>query len=206
MHVLVMAKAPVPGRVKTRLCPPCTPEQAAGLAAAALRDTVTAALASRADRVVVALDGAPPAWLPSRVEVVAQRGRGLADRLANAWDDVGGPGVQIGMDTPHVTPALLDHARGLLDGVGAVLGPAEDGGWWAIGLHRPDARVFEGIEMSRAWTGARQRRRLLSLGLDVCLLPTLRDVDTIADAAAVASLAPDSEFAAALARWQLEAA
>src|SRR5215208_6714786 len=75
--LLVIAKAPVPGRVKTRLSPPCTPEQAATLAAAALRDTLEAAAASRrARRLVLALDGSAPSWLPPGIEVIPQRGPG----------------------------------------------------------------------------------------------------------------------------------
>ena len=106
--LIVIAKAPVPGRVKTRLSPPCTPDQAAALARAALQDTLDAAACAAAGRRVVALDGAPGDWLPSGFEVIAQRGDGLGERLACAFEDVGGPAFLIGMDTPQVTPALLD--------------------------------------------------------------------------------------------------
>src|SRR5437879_3056069 len=108
-RILVLAKAPVPGRVKTRLCPPCTPHEAAALADAALADTLAAALASRrAGRVVLALDGPSGWWSDTGADVIAQRGDGLDERLALALADVGGPVLVIGMDTPHVTPALLD--------------------------------------------------------------------------------------------------
>src|ERR1700712_3664912 len=105
--LLVIAKAPVPGRVKPRLTPPCTPDQAALLARAALEDTLAAALgAQRATRRVLALDGTPGEWLPDGFEVIAQRGDGLADRLAPPFADVGEPGFLVGMDTPQLTPAL----------------------------------------------------------------------------------------------------
>jgi len=201
MHVLVMAKAPVPGRVKTRLCPPCSPRQAARLAAAALTDTLTAALACRAaERVVLALDGDLTAW-PAGVTVIAQRGATFAERLANAWADAGGPGIQIGMDTPQVTPALLDRAAAdlLAPGTDAVFGRALDGGWWAIGMRRPTPAVFEGVPMSRSDTGRRQRGRLRSLGWHVTELAPLQDVDTFADARAVAAAAPGTAFARYLA-------
>jgi rSAM/selenodomain-associated transferase 1 len=200
MRIIVMAKAPVAGRVKTRLCPPCTPAQAAALAAASLADTLDAASASAADRVVLALDGEAGPWLPPGVHVVSQRGDDLAERLANAWSDVGGPAVQIGMDTPQVTPALLDSASAALlgAGTGAVLGLAVDGGWWAIGLRAPDPAVFDGIRMSRSDTGSQQARRLVELGLRVRTLPVLRDVDTFDDALAVARDAPQCRFAAVL--------
>ena len=199
MQIIVMAKAPVAGRVKTRLCPPCTPEEAARLAEAALIDTLAAALASSSDRVVLALEGAPGPWLPAGVEVVAQRGEGFHDRLAAAWMDIGGPAVQIGMDTPQVTPALLDQAALLLlePGTDAVLGPAADGGWWALGLRRARPAVFRGVPMSRPDTGARQADRLAALDLRTRTLPCLRDVDTIEDAVEVAAGAPDTRFAAA---------
>ena len=200
MPIIVMAKAPLPGRVKTRLCPPCTAEEAALVAEAALVDTLAAALASSTDRVVLALDGRPGPWLPAGVDVVRQRGSGLGERLAAAWSEIGGPALQIGMDTPQVTPALLDLAGAALDepDTDAVLGPAEDGGWWAIGLRRADPGVFRGVLMSQPDTGARQMARLRELGLRTATLPRLRDVDTIADAHEVADLAPDTRFSAAV--------
>ncbi len=200
MRLIVIAKAPVPGRVKTRLCPPCTPADAAALAEAALADTLDAVLASGADDRVVALDGGPWPGLPSGVRVIRQRGGTLDARLAGAFDDAGGPALLIGMDTPQVTPETLDAAMAAMDGVDAVLGDAHDGGWWAIGLHRADPRVFLDIEMSAPDTGRRQRERLRDLGLRVGGLPRLRDVDTIDDAVAVAADAPGGRFAAALSR------
>jgi glycosyltransferase A (GT-A) superfamily protein (DUF2064 family) len=104
------------------------------------------------------------------------------------------------MDTPQLTPALLDLAIGLLQapGVDGVLGPAEDGGWWIIGLCRADPRAFLGVPMSSRHTAAAQRARLAQLGLRTVELPTLRDVDRFEDALAVAELAPSTHFARAL--------
>lgn len=199
--LIVIAKAPVPGRVKTRLCPPCTPEQAAALAEAALADTLQAVAATPVARRVCVLEGEPGPWLPAGFDVVAQRGDGLDERLAAAFEDVGGPALLVGMDTPQLTPALL--ADGLdalaLPGTDAVLGLAPDGGYWAIGLRRPDRALLEGVPMSTADTGAAQRRRLLDAGLRVAMLPELRDVDTIDDARIVAGAAPPGgRFATAL--------
>lgn len=192
----VIAKEPVAGKVKTRLCPPCTPAQAALIAEAALADTIEAALASRTERVVVVLDGAPGRWLPDGVEVVAQRGAGLDERLAHATADVGGPLVIIGMDTPQVTAVILDDAaERLLDaGTDAVFGPAEDGGYWAIGLRAPEESVFRGVPMSTAETGRAQLAALERRGLRVQHLGTLRDVDTFDDAVAVARLTDGTRF------------
>ncbi len=199
--LIVLAKAPRAGRSKTRLCPPCTPREAAALAQAALLDTLDAVLATPAARRVLVLDGRPGAWLPPGFEVLAQRGDGLDERLACAFADVGAPALLVGMDTPQVTPD--DLAQGLTrladPGTDAVLGPAPDGGYWAIGLRTADPRAFVGVPMSTAHTGRAQLARLRGLGLRVALLPALRDVDRIADARAVAALAPSGRFARALA-------
>jgi uncharacterized protein len=208
--LVVLAKAPVPGRVKTRCCPPCTPEQAAALAEAALADTLAVVAATPARRRVLVLDGEPGPWLPAGVDVWAQRGGGLDERLAAAFDDVGGPALLIGMDTPQVTVGLLSAAAGLLGDAGAdldaVLGPAADGGFWAIGLRRPDPGVFLGVPMSRPDTGRRQRARLLARRHRVRLLPTLVDVDDMVTAHIVAGLVPSSRFAAACRRITATAA
>jgi rSAM/selenodomain-associated transferase 1 len=210
--VIVLAKAPVAGRVKTRCCPPCTAAGAAELAAVALTDTLCSVALSSAARCVLVLEGSladgVPVVLPDGVEVLPQRGDGLDERLAAAFADAGGPALLVGMDTPQLTPAVVDHAgRMLLDGaVEAVLGPAADGGYWAIGLRRADPMVFLGVPMSRPDTGWHQRRRLRHLGLGTGMLPTLRDVDTWDDALAVASSVPRSRFAAAVDDVRLELA
>ena len=155
-QVVVIAKAPVPGRVKTRLTPPYTPHEAARLAEAALADTLQAAARAPFARHVLALAGASAAlrgprpagspragWLPPGFEVTGQRGDGLDERIAAALDEayaqLAVPVVLIGMDTPQVTPGLLESvarplARGEAD---AVFGPARDGGFWLLGLRRP---------------------------------------------------------------------
>jgi uncharacterized protein len=202
LHVLVLAKEPVPGRVKTRLCPPCTAAQAAELAEAALADTLEAVARCGAGRRLLALDGRPGPWLPPGFEVFPQRGRGLGERLAAAWDRAAGPGLQIGMDTPQVTAGLLDDClQGLaVRGVTAALGFAEDGGWWALGLRRPDPALFVGVPMSTSRTGSAQERRLRDRGHDPVRLPRLRDVDHFDDALAVADHAPGTRFAEACRR------
>jgi hypothetical protein len=191
--LLVIAKQPVPGRAKTRLVPPCTYEQAAALAEAALTDTLHTALAVPARRRVLVLDGQPGLWLPPGFDIVPQCGGLLDERLAAAFAAVSGPALLIGMDTPQVTPDLLSVDWGAAD---AVFGPAEDGGFWALGLRVPDPGLLRGVPMSTPGTGAVQRSRLLAAGLRVHDLPRLRDVDTAADAVAVARQAPRSRFAA----------
>ncbi|MFI7503627.1 DUF2064 domain-containing protein [Streptomyces sp. NPDC049687] len=195
--LLVIAKEPRPGLVKTRLTPPFTPEEAAVLAEAALTDTLRAVAAAPARRRVLVLDGDTGPWLPPGFDVVPQCAGGLDERLAAAFADCDGPALLIGMDTPQVTPHLLAVD---LDGYGACFGPAEDGGFWALGLADPDPGLLRGVPMSTPTTGAVQRDRLIAAGLRVRDLPPLRDVDTFADAEAVAAAAPHGCFAAELAR------
>ena len=197
--LVVIAKAPVAGQCKTRLCPPLDPQQAATLAEAALADTLQAvAWTPGAARRVLVLDGAPGPWLPDGFELIAQRGARFGERLANAVHDVGEALLMVGMDTPQLTRAQLADALERLEepAVDAVLGPTPDGGYWAIGLSAPDPSVFDDVPMSTAQTGAAQRARLDALGLRTARLATLRDVDTFDDALAVATLAPWTRFAA----------
>lgn len=191
-HVLVLAKAPVPGRVKTRLHVAFTPEEAASIADAALRDTLDAATACRARRHLVALDGEVGSWAVDSLEVYPQEPGSFAQRLDGAWSHVTGPCVQIGMDTPQVTPSLLDEGLDALThpGVDAVLGLALDGGWWALGLRTPLPGVFDGVAMSVDDTGEQQLAALRRRGLRVHLLPTLRDLDRPDDVAAIADAHP----------------
>ncbi len=209
-QLLVLAKAPVPGRVKTRLTPPFTPHEAAMLAEAALADTLEAGASASFARHVLALadqwatPGALRAELPGRFEVVPQRGEGLDERIAAAFDDAYAvqplPVVLIGMDTPQVTPGLLETvAWPLVSGdADAVFGPAEDGGFWLLGLRRPDPGLIHGVPMSAADTGRAQLARLRAAGLRVRQVPELIDVDTVDDAVQVGRQAPGSRFAATL--------
>ncbi|WP_405845716.1 DUF2064 domain-containing protein [Streptomyces sp. NBC_01518] len=195
--LLVIAKEPLPGRVKTRLTPPFTPEEAAALAEASLVDTLHVVLATPARRRVLVLAGTPGPWLPPGFDVVPQCGGGLDERLAAAFAGCDGPALLIGMDTPQVTPELLTVDFADCD---AYFGPAEDGGFWALGLADPDPALLRGVPMSTPTTGAVQRGRLTAGGLRVRDLPSLRDVDTAYDAELVAAEVPEGRFAGELAR------
>ncbi len=196
--LLIIAKSPEAGRSKTRLCPPCTPAQAATLAAAALQDTLDVVDAVDAARKVLILDGAADCWRRPGWEIIPQRGDGLAERLSNAFADVGEPALLVGMDTPQLTPELLRDGQGALEDHDAVLGPAHDGGYWSVGLRRRHHRAFIGVPMSSQKTLHYQTERFSGLGLRTHRQPGLRDVDTIADARAVAAQVPGSRFARAL--------
>lgn len=195
--VAVLAKEPLAGRSKTRLSPPFTLEEAARLADAMLHDVLAAVAETPGIRRVVILDGAPGNLIPKDFEVIAQRGAGHAERIANAFADIGGPVLLIGMDTPQVSANVLRDAieRMFAPGTQAVLGPAADGGWWAAGFRVPVPGAFEGVPMSVPDTVLHQRRRFTALGLQWAELAELIDVDDATSAAEVAGQIPDSKFA-----------
>jgi rSAM/selenodomain-associated transferase 1 len=200
IQLLLLAKAPVPGRVKTRLCPPWTALQAASLAAAAIADTAEVLTAVPALARTLVVDGdlaAPPGWAR-----VPQRGAGLGQRLAAAYADTARPGVAtllVGMDTPQLRVGHLLAAAARLATADAVLGPAEDGGWWLLGLRDPGAAaVLAEVPMSTPDTCALTRAALRRRGLTVGTTATLRDVDTAPDAFAAARSRPGTRFARAL--------
>ncbi len=203
-QVLVITKAPVPGRSKTRLTPPCTPDEAAGIAAAAVADTLDAVRAAPVAGRVVALDGEPGTLDLDGFTVVPQVEGDLGTRLAAAFADAmagaAPPTLLIGMDTPQVTAELLVRCAERLEAGGpgtAVLGTAPDGGWWALGVHSADgAAVLADVPMSRDDTAVRTREALETSGLAVLGLPELTDIDHFPDALAVAAhCAPDSRTA-----------
>jgi uncharacterized protein len=182
--MMVIAKTPEVGRVKTRLCPPLSLEQACDVAWACLLDTLDTAASVPAARHVLVLDGEPGPWIPDIFEVIPQRGNGLAERLAAAFSDVAAAGIVVAMDTPQITVQhLSDGLRAMADGADAVLGLADDGGYWVIGLRRgvDVTAVFDNVPMSTSRTGAAQRRQLDLLGLRTTVLPSHRDIDTMED-------------------------
>lgn len=196
--VLVLAKAPVAGRVKTRLTPPFEPDQAAELAAASLRDTLRATTELSARRHVLVLDGSAAGLVPSGWEHLAQCRGGLDLRLAAAFAAVAdaGPAVLVGMDTPQLCAQQL--AAFDPQAFDCCFGPAADGGYWTLGFRDPAmaALTVPGVEMSQPGTGRDQLNRLRAAGLRVQMLPELTDVDTADSAQLVARLAPQTEFAA----------
>lgn len=207
MTLLVVAKAPEPGRAKTRLAATVGDVVAAEIAAAALLDTLDAVAATPVARRVVAMTGdldaaACAGEIRQRLEtfsVIPQRGDDFADRLANAHHDAadGYPVVQIGMDTPQVTAELLTDCAGRLQEAPAVLGPADDGGWWVLGLRSPAAaECLRTVPMSSPETGLLTYRALHDMGIEPYAAPRLADFDFAADVAAVrAACGQASRFA-----------
>jgi len=203
-QVVVIAEAPATGLLKTGLTPPLRPEEAALVAQAALADTLDVVAATPAARRVLALDGAPGAWLPPGIDMIGQRGSGLDERLAAAFADAHAalplPMVLIGTGTPQVTSVMLGDAIASLESgeADAVFGPAAHGGFWLLGLRRPDRSLLAGLPMSSPDAGRVLLERLAGGGLRVALAPRLTDVSTFDAAEQVAGQIPASRFAAAL--------
>lgn len=205
--VLVVAKAPVPGFAKTRIAETVGNEVAAEAAAAALLDTLATATAVGWP-VVVAMTGdlsqatrseeIRAALEPHRV--IPQRGEGLAERLANAHLDAGGPDgvIQVGMDTPQLLVADYLDAGRMVERGSIVVGPARDGGWWLLGLPDPSvAQKLIGVGMSQDDTCAKTEE---AVGGDVVRLRTVLDMDTWDDALEIAEDIPISHLAESVRR------
>lgn len=195
--ILVMAKAPRPGQVKTRLHPLLGPGGCALLQAALIEHTVATALAT-GRRVVLAFDP-PDARAGIReliaghgeVELIPQSGEHLGERMTTAADAAlpsGGRLVVIGTDAPTATADLLTQAFTALEaGSAAVIGPALDGGYFLLGLNwpAPDAFAIDPALWSGEHVAGATMRKLRRLPGTVVHLPTLRDLDTPEDAAAL---------------------
>ena len=210
--IIVMAKAPRAGEVKTRLAPPLTRAEAARLAACLFADTVSVALGVGAVVVVAyaPTDGRAPladALRDSLTEEtlsgvlwLEQRGEGLGERLegvaGRAFEKGFGPLLFVGADSPTLPPSCLAaafaaFARGRAD---VVLGPTEDGGYYAVGMREPLAGLFDSVEWSTPRAYEQTARNAGRLGLRVSELPPWYDVDTPADLARLrAELSTDDE-------------
>ena len=185
--VVTIAKAPVAGRVKTRLCPPLRPTEAAELAAAMVADTSEMAAGAGLDP-WCAHAGDPVALralVPPGTHMVPQRGRGLADRLSRTLLGMLAAGyarvVMIGGDCPTLTRGDILEAASALDDHDVVLGPALDGGYTLIGATRWHRGLFEGVEMGSDRVLTETLSRAASTGLSTALVGERRDLDTAED-------------------------
>lgn len=187
----IMAKAPRVGAVKTRLCPPLRPPEAAELARCFLLDAVERVGGVAGVRPILAyapvearaeLEGLAPGFA-----LIAQRGEDLGARQGGVVAEAFGLGHEavllIGTDAPTLPRECLDEAVDLVTapGVDLVLGPTEDGGYYLIGLRAPCPALFEGMPWSSSAVLARTLDRARRLGLRVACLPRWYDVDTGAD-------------------------
>ncbi len=188
----IFTKRPAPGRVKTRLCPPLSHEQAAALAEAMLRDTVQRC--ARSTRFRTALVFAPAeeeGWFRSQFPELEdqrpQRGDGLGERLAFFFEEAcqrreARTLVAIGSDQPLVRAARIEDAhRALHEGADCVLGPDQGGGTYLIGLSASHPELFTAVPMSTAEQCARTAELARSRGLTIHWLPPELDVDLADD-------------------------
>ena len=183
----LMAKAPIAGEVKTRLVPPLTAREAAELNICFLRDmAANIKSVSGAGLVVYTPIGSEPAFdgvLPEGFKLLAQRGPSLGDRLCNATDDLLREGHSavclINSDSPTLPKSILIRAVDLLamPGDRVVVGAADDGGYYLIGLKHAHRNLFNGIAWSTSDVLARTRQRAAEIELPVELLPPWYDVD-----------------------------
>jgi uncharacterized protein len=190
MHrLLLMAKAPTPGYVKTRLTPPLSARQAAALYRAMLRDTIDRLQALDDVDVYVAVDAPADAIdiFPSAWQVFPQCDGSLGDRLADAWRvlqtraQAFGPVLAIGADSPTVPLAYMQQGWDALMRADMVLGPTTDGGCYAIGLRAAPEDIFDTIYWSTHVVYAQLRQRMVDRGRAVATLSAWYDIDTPAD-------------------------
>lgn len=198
--LVVFAKAPIPGQVKTRLCPPLTPDEAATLHGSFVLDTL-----ERTKAAVVKLKLPFKRFLacaPSAAHVffqimeerhgvtlLDQVGDDIGSRMSHAFDALFAKGYRLVLIVGADVPALpLDHyqqALTLLESHDVVLGPALDGGYYLIGLKRAVPELFAGVPWSTDRVLPLTKEKAEHLGLSTALLPAWRDVDTIDDLAAL---------------------
>jgi hypothetical protein len=190
---VILAKAPTPGAVKTRLCPPLAPREAAALARCFLRDRIAQVRALGGTDPVIAY--APPAErdlferLASDFALMPQQGRDLGARMRSALGALLHSGhraaIAIGTDTPTLPTALLQRAvdRIASGDADVVLGPAEDGGYYLIGVRGDYPRLFDDVPWSTPAVLDTTLRRAEEARLRTVLLPTWFDVDTPDDLA-----------------------
>ena len=187
----VMGRAPVPGRVKTRLCPPLDPEQAAGFYECVMRDVLDElAPSTRWDTWVSYAELSRDYFqqLPDRgVALLPQRGGSLGERMHAVFVDLCHVGyrqvILVGSDIPTLKAASVRKACDFLQQGRSdiVLGPADDGGYYLIGLGRPEQRLFSGITWSTASVLEQTLARARQLELGVHMVPGTYDIDLASD-------------------------
>jgi rSAM/selenodomain-associated transferase 1 len=203
--LVIFAKAPIPGQVKTRLCPPLTPDEAATLHGSFVLDVLEcsgrAAYPKGSRKGLLTLDRFL-ACAPSSdhvffkimeerhgVHLIDQVGEDLGSRMSQAFQVVFDMGYRkaliIGTDLPTLPESALRQAQDLLTDHDLVLGPSLDGGYYLIGLTKPAPDLFTGIPWSTGHVCEATRTKADAMGLKTALLPTCRDVDTIEDLMAV---------------------
>jgi rSAM/selenodomain-associated transferase 1 len=203
----VMAKVPMAGHVKTRLCPPLTPAEAAALAQCFLLDRLEQlGEVSDGDALVAFTpkerDAEMRALVPAGVRLVPQEGMDLGARLDRVLTDLLAEGyagaIAVDADSPTLPTAYLRRACGVLrdPAIDVVVGPCEDGGYYLIGLRVPAPALFRDMPWSTVMVTEETLARARRLGLRLALLPSWFDVDRGEDLTRLRAPAPSEAFRA----------
>jgi uncharacterized protein len=194
--LVVFAKAPIPGQVKTRLCPPLTPDEAATVHGSFVIDTLertrTAVSKFRlpVDRYLACAPSSALAFFQimeerQAVTLLDQEGTDLGARMHGVFDRLFARGYRrviiVGTDVPSLPLNRYPEALELLSRHDLVLGPAVDGGYYLIGLKKAAAELFHDIPWSTGHVLTLTKEKASRLGLAIGQLPEWRDVDTIDD-------------------------
>jgi uncharacterized protein len=208
--IIIMAKVPEAGKVKTRLHPRLTPEQSAEFADCLLRDTITK-VAGKQNHLIIAYSPADrrdffDQFSQHKIIYTPQKGVDLGERMCNAFNFAFtlkmDSAVMIGTDSPTIPPQFIDQAFEFMEICDSVLGESEDGGFYLIGLKTLRMEIFENVEWSSPTTFEQTAENLRKLGLKVSHLPKWYDVDEPEDFERVKTeLANDKNVAQDSANW-----
>jgi rSAM/selenodomain-associated transferase 1 len=194
--LIIFAKAPIPGKVKTRLCPPLTPDEAATLHGSFVLDTLerTKAAVTRLklplDRYLACAPSSTHVFFKIMeerhgVKLIDQVGDDLGARMNQALNTIFARGYKhaliVGTDVPTLPLDQYKQALTLLGTNDLVLGPALDGGYYLIGLKRTIPELFDGIPWSTDQVLILTQKKAATLGLKTAMIPPWRDVDTLDD-------------------------
>jgi rSAM/selenodomain-associated transferase 1 len=192
--LIIFAKAPVPGQVKTRLCPPLTPDEAATLHGSIVLDVLERTRSAPCDRFLGCAPSPDHVFFKimeerHQVRLLAQTGDDLGVRMREAFRTIFALGysqaVLVGTDVPSLSKRLITQALDLLTSHDVVLGPALDGGYYLIGLRRLEESLFTDIPWSTDRVCAATQEKARTLQLLLGLLPPQRDLDTVEDVLAI---------------------
>ncbi len=185
--LIIFAKSPIPGKVKTRLSPKITPSKAAELYKAFIVDTVSNALKLKCDKVIIAYtpynaEMALNRLVGQSVNFLPQKGHNLGERMKNAFKHSFAKGLKrtviIGTDTPTLPVSYIQKAFDVLKEVPIVIGPTFDGGYYLIGLSEPNDNIFDSVRWSTSSVFSQTLARIKGVNKRLYLLPPWYDVDT----------------------------
>ena len=190
--LVVVAKAPLPGEVKTRLCPPLTIDEAAGLYRCFLKDRIEEI--GRLTGIDLAISYTPEdsreyfsRFISNGFHLFPQRGKNLGERLSHIFVDKLADGYDavsiIDSDTPDLPRSIVQQSFKLLlsDGADAVFGPCEDGGYYLVGMHKPHPELFEAVSWSTENVLQETLNKAAIHGIRTRLLEQWNDLDTFED-------------------------